>query len=161
MKDIFEHPTAVAMFVDDYIKISEQLQSIPWPEYDIHNGKWKVIGLIAPYNKRLYPNCDIAHRTLELMCRKATPVTLGFSILEPGCEIYPHVGYSDDFTRVHIGLQIPSSDPLICGIEIDGELYNWKVGESMIFDDRKMHSAWNKSSGNRIVLLADYFKGDL
>lgn len=158
MKDIWEHPTAIATFIDDYLKLKEQLQPLMWPELDIHNGKWKVFGLIAPYNKRIYPNCDIAHKTLEIMNKKATPVTLGFSILEPDCEIYPHVGYSDDFLRLHIGLIIPKGD---CAIDVNGDIYPWEVGKSFVFDDRKLHSAWNHTDKDRIVLLADYYREDL
>ena len=156
--DLLEHPVVVDTFINDYIKLKEQLQPVIWHELDLHNGLWRVFGLIAPYNKRIYPNCDIAHKTLDLIHQIATPVTLGFSILEPGAIIYPHQGYSGEVFRVHVGLQIPTNNAIDCGIQIENTYYGWEVGKVLQFDDTKVHSAWNHTSKNRIVLLMDFEK---
>jgi beta-hydroxylase len=45
-----------------------------------------------------------------------------------------------------------------CGIEVDGETYHWKNGESLIFDDTYQHRAWNQSDELRVVLFVDFLR---
>ena len=72
--------------------------------------------------------------------------------MNPGCEIYPHHGYTGDVLRCHLGLIVPEGD---CCLKVDDEVKSWKEGEILFFDDTKRHSAWNKTNDIRIILLTD------
>ena len=122
---------------------------IEWPEA-IHNGLWSVYGIL--------------HQGRDLGVKHITPITAqicddipnihtyGFSILKPGCEIHKHVGYNNKVLRCHLGLYTNEYS----SIEVDGEKYTWQDGKVTIFDDTKLHCAWNRGSSNRVILLLDF-----
>jgi beta-hydroxylase len=76
-----------------------------------------------------------------------------FAALMPGKELKKH---HDPFAftfRYSLGLITPNSDQ--SGLIVDGNDYHWKDGESIIFDETYMHSAYNHSDQIRIVLMTD------
>ena len=81
--------------------------------------------------------------------------TAFFSILEPHTALIPHRGPYKGVLRYHLGLIIPQPDDL-CGIKVDGTVYHWQVGKSLIFDDTHTHEAWNNSDEKRVVLFIDF-----
>jgi aspartyl/asparaginyl beta-hydroxylase (cupin superfamily) len=82
-----------------------------------------------------------------------------FSILDPGVEIPPHVGYYKGYLRYHLGVVIPNdhtgrSDDkayIVCG----GEKYVWKQHEGIVFDDLYLHHVKNPTNQRRVVLYLD------
>ncbi len=42
-----------------------------------------------------------------------------------------------------------------CFIDVDGERYSWRDGESVVFDETYIHYAENGTSQNRIIFFAD------
>ncbi len=40
-------------------------------------------------------------------------------------------------------------------IDVDGERYSWRDGESVVFDETYIHYAENKTVRNRIIFFAD------
>jgi beta-hydroxylase len=82
-----------------------------------------------------------------------------FSILDPGVEIPPHVGYYKGYLRYHMGVIIPNNDTvktddkayIVCG----GEKYIWKEGEGVVFDDLYLHYVKNPTNKGRVVLYID------
>src|SRR4029453_6219423 len=40
-----------------------------------------------------------------------------------------------------------------CAIRVDGETRHWEEGRMHVFNDRKVHEAWNRSDEGRVVLL--------
>jgi len=82
-----------------------------------------------------------------------------FSILDPGVEIPPHVGYYKGYLRYHMGVIIPnnctkgSEDKayIVCG----GEKYIWKEGKGIVFDDLYLHHVKNPTNKLRVVLYLD------
>jgi beta-hydroxylase len=78
----------------------------------------------------------------------------GFSLLKPNCKIKPHVGYTNEVYRSHLGLACPPQ----AWLKVDDETYHWRSGEVVVFDDTKMHSAENASNTNRVVLIVDFLK---
>jgi len=74
-----------------------------------------------------------------------------FSILGPGGIIPPHVGPFRGCVRYHLGLDCPEE----CGIEVDGNRYEWKDGQDVLFDDTFVHHVWNHSDRPRIILFCD------
>lgn len=124
--------------------------SIQWPE-PIHNGKWNVLGLCFQ-GKDMVENKKRAPLTSSL-CEAIPGIqTYGFSIMEPGCEIQPHVGYTNQVLRGHLGLY---SNPA-AALKIGEEVCHWKEGEVFVFDDTILHSAWNRGTTTRVILLFDF-----
>jgi len=83
------------------------------------------------------------------------------SRLDPGSIIEPHRGWSDNFLRCHIGIdvdkecyitkELPNADPEI------KEVKTWKEGEWLAFKDggNYLHSVEHKGTKPRIVLSLD------
>jgi beta-hydroxylase len=127
-----------------------QSNTLLWPE-DIHNGKWEVIGL--RFQGQDLPMLNQTPTLMEI-CSNPVFYTFGFSIMRAGAEIYPHTGLTNKLLRAHLTLY--SNE--MCALMADGEEYNWTEGDLMVFDDTFMHSAWNRGSTDRIILLLDFFK---
>ena len=125
-----------------------------WPE-PIHNGQWNVIGLCfkgqdllsqseAPITTRLCKNVSGIH-------------TFGFSIMKPGCIIEPHRGYTNEVLRIHLGIYVNDR----ASIMVDGTEKAWEAGKLLMFDDTQIHSAWNRGSDERVILLLDVMKSEI
>ena len=76
-----------------------------------------------------------------------------FASLPPGATLVRHRDPYAGSLRYHIGLFTPN-DPK-CFIDVDGERYFWKDGESVIFDETYIHFAGNETNHQRIVLFCD------
>lgn len=143
---------------------------IPWPEVNLYTPKasWLTVGLYTPVNGfKIFPNYFHFPKTISILNQIPKVKTAGFSILTPGCEIKPHVGYSSSLTRVHLGLDIPKLELIKlnkqedkytipnCGLQIHNQIRTWEKGKLLVFNDLFLHSAWNLSQQDRIVLLLD------
>lgn len=135
---------------DEYLNVAHHRST--WHEKALHNGLWEMVGLYQ-FGKWL-PAVQACPVTMQ--CLQAVPglFLAGFSVLQPHCRIHPHVGYSNEVLRSHLGLICPSPS----WIEVGGERYAWKAGEAVVFDDTQLHSAANESDTARIVLIADFFR---
>jgi aspartyl/asparaginyl beta-hydroxylase (cupin superfamily) len=76
-----------------------------------------------------------------------------FSILEGGKSIPAHEGPYRGYLRYHLGLVVPENDPP--SIRLKDQVYTWKEGESVLFDDSWEHEVYNHSDGDRVVLIVD------
>jgi aspartyl/asparaginyl beta-hydroxylase (cupin superfamily) len=128
---------------------------IDWPERDIYSGKWTVFGLYK-FGQRVDKHCALCPATTELVEAIPGLVTAGFSSLAPGTHIAPHVGYTNQVLRCHLGLITPPE----CAIKVADETRTWYPGSCFVFDDTYLHEAWNKGETTRVVLLLD-FKRDV
>ena len=45
-----------------------------------------------------------------------------------------------------------------CYILVNGERYDWKEREDVLFDDTYKHEVWNKTDGRRVVLFLDVLR---
>ena len=80
------------------------------------------------------------------------------STLEACTDIPPHFGISNVKLTVHIPLKVSSSASLTAGDEI----FTWRNDSRvMIFDDSFLHSAKNRASESRSVLIFDIWHPDL
>jgi aspartyl/asparaginyl beta-hydroxylase (cupin superfamily) len=135
-------------FLSNMSDLSETFEKI-----DVKDGKWKVFnikwyGEIFPLAKKLAP------KTCEIISKCSDITAAMFSIVEPGKKIPLHRGPSALFLRYHLGLSIPD-DTENCFIVVNNEKYNWKMGESVIFDDTYGHYVENNTDQPRIVLFCD------
>jgi ornithine lipid ester-linked acyl 2-hydroxylase len=83
--------------------------------------------------------------------------TAWFSIMKPDTNVLPHRGVFKGYLRCLICIKAPENQTL-SGIFINDILYNFKKGEAVVFDDTFMHSAFNKSNQERVVLYIDFIR---
>jgi aspartyl/asparaginyl beta-hydroxylase (cupin superfamily) len=74
-----------------------------------------------------------------------------FSSLQPHTHIPPHHGESNARLIAHLPLLVPEK----CRIRVGFEEREWKIGETLIFDDTLLHEAVNDSDDLRVVLIFD------
>jgi beta-hydroxylase len=131
----------------------------PWHEKDIYTGNWDVFGLYHN-KKKLEQNCFFCPKTTALVESIPGMTTAGFSALDTGTKILPHVGYTDEVLRCHLGLITPKStkncQTPYCALQVEDKIYTWSPGKAFVFDDTKIHSAWNYGDRTRFVLLVDF-----
>ncbi|MBK9760187.1 MAG: aspartyl/asparaginyl beta-hydroxylase domain-containing protein [Flavobacteriales bacterium] len=128
----------------------------PWHETGLYDGQWDVFGLHA-FGNKLGNNCELAPRTTALVESIPGLVTAGFSALVPGTVIKPHVGYTSEVLRCHLGL-ITTTVPTDCGLRVADTVHNWAPGKAFVFDDTLEHEAWNRGDRTRYILLVDFKK---
>jgi aspartyl/asparaginyl beta-hydroxylase (cupin superfamily) len=123
-----------------------------WPEKFLYEQGWDVFVLYG-FGRRLARNCELCPVTTRVVEQVPGMVTAGFSVLAPGTHIRPHVGYTTQVLRCHLGVVVPDAD---CMLRVGSETRSWREGECLIFDDTVEHEAWNRSSAPRTVLLLDF-----
>jgi aspartyl/asparaginyl beta-hydroxylase (cupin superfamily) len=113
---------------------------------------WKVFFLNA-MGEKPEANCSRCPRTSALLDRVPGLMQAFFSILEAGKSIPSHCGPYRGYIRYHLGLIVPKREPPT--IRIRDQYYTWKEGESILFDDSWDHEVYNKSDGDRVILIVD------
>ncbi len=76
-----------------------------------------------------------------------------FSILQGGKSIPHHEGPYRGYLRYHLGLVVPQENPP--SIRLKDQIYTWKEGESVLFDDSWDHEVFNQCAVDRVVLIVD------
>lgn len=134
----------------EYKNIENQVK--PWHESNLHNGLWSAYGIYHG-GERLEGEklCPI---TAKLVHSIPGLFIAGFSLLRPRCQIRPHVGYTGEVLRSHLGLVCPAQ----AWLKVEGEVYRWEAGKVVVFDDTQMHSAGNDSNSDRVVLIVDFIR---
>eukprot|EP00752_Nemacystus_decipiens_P001888 g1818.t1 len=140
-----------------------------WPEKHYDEGgsqDWKVFPFV-----HTFPACDESRRTwIESTCSRCPATssllrrvpnirTALFSRLGGGSRISGHRGWADlanHVLRCHLPLKVPSDGP--CGLWVNEEVRLHAEGEIIVFDDSKLHKAFNESSGERLVLIVDILR---
>lgn len=125
----------------------------PWPERELYATGWTVFGFYF-FGREIDGNCARCPRTAAAVRDVPGLTTAGFSRMAPGTHIRPHVGFTSAVLRCHLGLVVRDG----CAIRVGGETRSWEAGKCLIFDDTLEHEAWNRSDGDRIVLLLDFVR---
>ncbi len=60
--------------------------------------------------------------------------------------------------QITAGVLIPSEDPELCGLNIDGQITSTRQGEIIAFDGTRPHGGWNKTDQWRITWIIDMYK---
>lgn len=125
----------------------------PWENLYDQEKQWDMFGIYALEKKkeRNAVRCPMTTQCLEKIPGMTTG---GFSVLGPHTHIKPHVGYTGEVLRCHLGLIIPEH----CAIRVGDETRQWQEGKVLVFDDTVEHEAWNKSDKMRVILLLDFKK---
>jgi aspartyl/asparaginyl beta-hydroxylase (cupin superfamily) len=123
-------------------------------QYRISKGdNWKTFVFYA-FGERFDPNCARCPETARLLDRVPRLRNAWFSILAPRYRIPPHKGPTNGIIRIHLGLIVPR-DSANCRIRVDREVFGWKEGKCVVFDDYFEHEVWNDTDEQRVVLFFD------
>jgi len=140
---------AAALRASDYVV---------WPDRAAYTGTW----LTFPLALRTYPDSLVvdlaAHRAL---CPQTSRVldchprifAAGFSRMEPGCHILPHVDKKEpNVLRAHLALKTGQHSVM----RVAESLHHWVDGQALIFDALIDHETINLGSEDRLVLMFDF-----
>ncbi len=117
---------------------------------------WKTF-VLSGYGFRSANNIKACPRTWAACQNIPGLTTVMFSILEPGKHLPPHRGPYNGVLRLHLGLIVPEPREQL-GIRVNKDIYRWREGEAVIFDDAYEHEAWNRTPHTRVVLFVDFRK---
>ena len=121
-----------------------------------HDRGWKTF-LLSGYGFKSDANIKRCPQTWRVCQKIPGLITVMFSILEPGKHLPPHRGPYNGVLRLHLGLIVPEPREQL-GIRVEKEVYRWKEGEAVVFDDAYEHEAWNRTPHTRVVLFVDFVK---
>lgn len=104
---------------------------------------------------------DASHPSAERLCPKTVALlkeipcvkAAMFAELPPGGKLNMHRDPYAGSLRYHLGLATPNSDA--CFIDVDGQRYSWRDGQSVVFDETYIHWAQNNSDSDRVILFCD------
>src|SRR6185369_14065410 len=117
---------------------------------------WKTF-LLSGYGFKSQANINACPETWRICQKIPGLITVMFSILEPGKHLPPHRGPYNGVLRLHLGLIVPEPREQL-GIRVENEVYRWREGETVVFDDAYEHEAWNRTPTTRVVLFVDFIK---
>ncbi len=117
---------------------------------------WKTFFLCG-YGFRSDNNIKLCPQTWAACQNIPGLITVMFSILEPGKHLPSHRGPYNGVLRLHLGLIVPEPRQQL-GIRVEQDVYRWKEGEAVVFDDAFEHEAWNRTPHTRVVLFVDFRK---
>lgn len=117
---------------------------------------WKTF-LLAGYGFKSENNIRQCPDTWRICRNIPGLITVMYSILEPGKHLPPHRGPYNGVLRLHLGLVVPEPREQL-GIRVENQLYRWREGEAVVFDDAYEHEAWNRTPHTRVVLFVDFRK---
>ena len=86
-------------------------------------------------------------------------VSVSINTLNAGTEIKSHYGDSNTFYRSHLGIKIPEGLPK-CGFKVNEESQSWEEKKLLTFVDGNLHTAWNYSNTERIIVVFDVIKDE-
>jgi hypothetical protein len=140
-----------------------------WPETALYRPEmghdWKVLPFAYtfpaddPAATVWLPAAEAACPFTAALLRRVPGLrTALLSRLGPATALVPHQGWanlSNHVLRVHLGLVVPGG-PHTCGVCVEDDLAYHTAGGLLVFDDAKVHSAFNHSGSEaRVVLIID------
>jgi beta-hydroxylase len=103
----------------------------------------------APLNSAM----ESCPKTVALVESSPSVHAAMFAVLPPGVKLNPHRDPFAGSLRYHLGLSTPNDDK--CRIYIDGQMYSWRDGHDVVFDETYLHSAANDTQQTRVILFCD------
>jgi beta-hydroxylase len=125
----------------------------PWPERHLYGQGWNTFGFRF-LGRHLAENCVRCPQTAAALAAIPGLISAGFSTLEPGTWIKPHIGYSHSLYVGHLPLIVPQD----CALRVGRETRPWVQGRFVAFNDMVEHEAWNRGSSRRVVLLIEFLR---
>jgi beta-hydroxylase len=138
------------LFDDGYIRAADAYNDLGFNSF--FKSGWKRFYL-KWYDDFLPSALSLCPRTTALLERIPSIHAAMFAVLPPGARLPSHRDPFAGSLRYHLGLSTPNSE--LCRIFVDGELYYWKDGEAVIFDETYIHRAENQTDQTRLILFCD------
>lgn len=174
--------TELQTLADHYDVITEEMLAVMqtaswpfWPEkhYTEEDSEWRVFPFCYTFpaydaSKTVWvpPTCEQCPRTVEVLKSIPGIRTALFSKLGPNTTLTAHRGWADlsnDILRCHLPLVVPTlpNGEKCCAMVVGGETLYHEEGEVFVFDDSKLHYAYNHHhEQTRIVLIVDIYRPD-
>jgi beta-hydroxylase len=139
-----------ALMTDSQIKAADQYNDIGFNSF-FRTG-WKRFYL-KWYDDALPSAQQLCPKTVALL--EAIPSVKGamFALLGKHGRLVRHRDPYAGSVRYHLGIITPNSER--CFINVDGQNYAWKDGESVMFDETYLHYAENDTDVDRVILFCD------
>lgn len=141
---------ALNLYDKDRIKRSEKFDDLAFNSF--FRSGWKRFYL-KWYGENHASARELCPKTVALLEKIPTVKAAMFALLPPGAKLGRHRDPFAGSLRYHLGLVTPNSDE--CRIYVDGEMYSWRDGEAVLFDETYIHCAENDSDVQRIILFCD------
>lgn len=130
-----------------------------WPDTGAYSGDWTLFILFMSAAPESLQYAAEEHqrrcpRTMEFLRANPSIHSAGFSRMEPGCRIDPHVDLKPDTQlRAHLALDVPAN----CGFRLGDERHTWTPGEVTVFEGLIDHETANFGTAKRDVMLVDFW----
>ena len=147
---------AIKNELEEYTK-SEGLASFSQGYSTLVEGSWTALPLIFWNLKR--NNSTFFPKTMSMFEQIPHCTSISFSQLAAGSVIKPHFGENNAYYRCHLALTVPAQLPDL-GFRVGGEEREWQEGKVLVFNDAKMHSAFNFSDHNRTIVIFDVWRDE-
>lgn len=147
-RDIREE--ALHLFDEGYIRAAEKNNDASFSSF--FKEGWKRFYLTW-YGEPLASADTLCPKTVALLARVPAVKAAMFALLPPGAKLNPHRDPFAGSLRYHLGLVTPNSDD--CRIFVDGQMYAWRDGEDIVFDETFVHWAENRTAHTRVILFCD------
>ena len=141
---------AMHLFDEGYIRTAEKHNDASFASF--FKEGWKRFYL-KWYGEALPSAHALCPKTVQLLAGLPEVKAAMFALLPPGAKLNPHRDPFAGSLRYHLGLVTPNSDE--CRIFVDGEMYSWRDGEDIVFDETFVHWAENRTGETRVILFCD------
>ncbi|MGH1428292.1 MAG: aspartyl/asparaginyl beta-hydroxylase domain-containing protein [Arenicella sp.] len=141
---------AIALYTAEQITQSDSLDDLAFNSF-FRTGWGRFY--LKWYDDFLPSALEHCPKTIELIKSMPDINAAMFASLPPSAKLVPHRDPFAGSLRYHLGLMTPNSED--CYINVDGESYYWKDGESVMFDETYIHTAENKTDQPRVILFCD------
>ena len=141
---------AQGLYDQDRIKRSNKYDDLAFNSF--FKSGWKRFYL-KWYGENHASARELCPKTVALLEKIPTVKAAMFALLPPGAKLGRHRDPFAGSLRYHLGLVTPNNDD--CRIYVDGQMYSWRDGEAVMFDETYIHRAENNSDVSRIILFCD------
>jgi beta-hydroxylase len=141
---------AMRLFDEGHIRAAAKYNDLGFNSF--FKSGWKRFYL-KWYGDFLPSASELCPRTTELLSKLPNVHAAMFALLPPGARLPSHRDPFAGSLRYHLGLRTPNNER--CHITVDGELYYWKDGEAVMFDETYIHRAENQTDVQRLILFCD------
>jgi hypothetical protein len=128
--------TPCSNYIDEHVELNESKEMKDILTY-----------LISQFRK----HCPVTYNTIREEEEKGVLANSFISRLLPGTIINPHVGWTNKYLRMHLGIV---TDPG-CVITVLKESKTWEDGKILAFNDGDQHSVVHNGTKERIVFSMD------
>lgn len=148
----------ITLIKKEYEQIKQEWQI--WPEKHLYLGHtdWTVYPFYG-FNQWVPKACQECPETTKMLKNIKGLRSALFSRLGPKTVLKKHQGWAslaNYVLRCHLGVDVPERNGQIsCGIWVNGEKREQIQDEWLVFDDSKLHSGYNMTDKERVVLLLD------